>query len=130
MMCSILTVLTSTPASFHVIFYFMAEDLKDNSSLTGTGGSDVYLLAKDLAALGNIVFNVEYRRGNLQDHHYPQQYTSAQDPLANYRGGQDGRGALRYILLTQIDQYQRGITDPFQFDTGKVFIGGASAGAI
>lgn len=84
-------------------------------------------VAVPLAKRGFVVFLCEYRRGTYTDY-FPGSYTSAQQELAIYRAGQDGRGALRSIIQYQRDHHSN--TENFQIDTNNIFIGGQSAGAF
>lgn len=89
----------------------------------------------ELAKRGFVVFNVEYRRGVLVDRTPVNEvllpnieYTSAQQWLALYRAIQDARGAIRSIVLRQLNLSTFG--DPYSIDTAHIFLGGISAGSI
>jgi len=77
-----------------------------------------------LAKRGYVVFNIEYRRGRVKDAVNPN-YRSVQNLAAAYRGCQDERGVIRSIIKRERLQ-----TEPYRIDTNKIFIGGASAGAV
>jgi len=82
-------------------------------------------LCKHFAMRGFVTFNVEYRRGRIKD---TGKYTSVQHVIAMYRGDQDIRGAIRSVIKLQ--RNQKTLKLPFQLDTNRIFIGGASAGAM
>ncbi len=73
------------------------------------------------AERGFITFNVEYRRGTVNQ----PGFVSAEQVLAVYRCFQDARGAIRSAIKRQLNNETN-----FKIDTSKLFIGGSSAGAI
>ena len=77
------------------------------------------------ALRGFVTFNIEYRRGRIKDPNG--KYTSVQQMIAMYKGSQDLRGAIRSIIKMQRNHVALNL--PFQVDTNKIFLGGASAGA-
>jgi len=84
-------------------------------------------LAFKLAQRGFVVFNVEYRRGIVQDAITPT-YTTAQQHLAPYRAAQDIRGFFRSMIKRE--RNKNSFPDDWRIDTNNVFIGGMSAGAF
>ncbi len=83
-------------------------------------------LCSEFAKRGFVAFNVEYRRGRIKDG--DNDYISAQQILATYRACQDARGAIRSIIKRQRNHGD--FNDPYEIDTNRIFIGGASAGAV
>lgn len=81
---------------------------------------------EDFAKLGFVAFNIEYRRGTLND---PSGRISAQAALAVYRACQDVRGAISSIIYRQT---QEGISvdDNYRIDTSRLFLAGKSAGGL
>jgi alpha/beta hydrolase fold len=77
--------------------------------------------ATEFAKRGFIVFNVEYRRGRIEDD--KKKYTSASQMLAAYRGFQDGRGALRTIVARELSK-----STVYRIDLQNIFLAGESAG--
>lgn len=87
---------------------------------------DVDKLCRYFALRGFVTFNIEYRRGRIKDS--ATKYTSVQQMIAMYKGCQDIRGAIRSIIKFQRNHVALNL--PFQIDTNKIFVGGASAGAV
>ncbi|HRI19996.1 MAG TPA: hypothetical protein PLA68_03550 [Panacibacter sp.] len=88
-------------------------------------------LCVKFARRGFITFNCEYRRGrliDLDDTINANGYTSVQQNIAAYKGIQDARGAIRSVITLERNHVSLGL--PFQIDTTKMFIGGASAGGV
>lgn len=73
----------------------------------------------ELARRGFVVFNVEYRRGNVSDPDAGRK--SASYILSMYRGFQDLRGAIRSAIKMQSEN----LFPQFTFDTSYIFLGGA-----
>jgi len=83
-------------------------------------------LAKEFSRRGFITFNVEYRRGKLEDG----ANTSVQDMLATYRGQQDARGVIRSIVKKQLDDIANSNSWDYLINLEQIFVGGASAGGV
>lgn len=84
-----------------------------------SGAQDV---CTEFAQRGYVAFNVEYRRGRIED---PQnKFTSASHWLSFYRALQDSKGAIRTIVARENAKSQ-----PYRIDTSKIFVGGSSSGA-
>jgi hypothetical protein len=92
---------------------------------------DMKTLCVDFAKHGFVVFNVEYRRGRVLDlvPPPPSIYTSVQQEAAAYRAIQDVRGAIRSIILRQIN-HSLFSQDQYQIDINNIFVGGNSAGSV
>ena len=86
-------------------------------------------VCQEMAKRGFVTFRIEYRRGRELDI-LNTAYTSVQQESALYRGAQDIRGALRYIIYRQLYHNSQFSSDPYQIDYTKIFLGGNSAGAV
>jgi len=83
-------------------------------------------LCRLFAKRGFVTFKLEYRRGRIKD---PiAKYTSVQQMIAMYKSCQDMRGAIRSIIKLQRNHSALHLR--YQVDTNKIFLGGASAGAV
>ena len=84
-----------------------------------SGAQDV---CTEFAQRGYVAFNIEYRRGRIED---PQKkFTSASHWLSFYRALQDSKGAIRTIVARENAR-----TEAYRIDTSKIFVGGSSSGA-
>jgi dienelactone hydrolase len=101
------------------IIFFHGGGLSDCSNL-GQAGAKTYCL--EFAKRGFVAFNVEYRRGRIED--VQKKFTSASQILAAYRAVQDARGALRSIVQRELDK-----STPYRIDPHNLFLAGASSGA-
>lgn len=106
-----------------VVILFHAGGFSDCSQLNYENDLCVMLARK-----GFIVVNVEYRRGRIKDDDPSSKYTSVQQVMANYKAFQDGRGAVRTVILDQRNIAENHI--PYIIDTSKIFIAGHSAGGM
>jgi len=77
----------------------------------------------EFAKRGFVVFNVEYRRGKMEDS--IGKYTSASRFLALYRSIQDARGAIRTIVSRELSK-----VTPYRINVHHIFLGGPSSGAV
>jgi acetyl esterase/lipase len=100
------------------IIFFHGGGLSDCSDFD-QGGVQTYCI--EFAKRGFVAFNVEYRRGRIED--VEKKFTSASQILAAYRAVQDARGALRSIVQRELDK-----STPYRIDPDNIFLGGASAG--
>jgi len=77
----------------------------------------------EFAKRGFVVFNVEYRKGKVEDS--IGKYTSASRFLALYRSIQDARGAIRTIVSRELSK-----VTPYRINVHRIFLGGPSSGAV
>ena len=77
----------------------------------------------EFAKRGFVVFNVEYRKGKVEDS--IGKYTSASRFLALYRSIQDARGAIRTIVSRELSK-----VTPYRINVRRIFLGGPSSGAV
>ena len=77
----------------------------------------------EFAKRGFVVFNVEYRKGKVEDNNG--KYTSASRFLALYRSIQDARGAIRTIVSRELSK-----VTPYRINVRRIFLGGPSSGAV
>src|SRR3954471_788244 len=77
----------------------------------------------EFAKRGFVVFNVEYRRGKVED--INTKYTSASRWLALYRSIQDVRGAIRTIVSRESNK-----VTPYRINVRHIFLGGPSSGSV
>ena len=77
----------------------------------------------EFAKRGFVVFNVEYRKGKVEDNNG--KYTSASRFLALYRSIQDARGAIRTIVSRELSK-----VTPYRINVHRIFLGGPSSGAV
>jgi poly(3-hydroxybutyrate) depolymerase len=77
----------------------------------------------EFAKRGFVVFNVEYRKGKVEDN--IGKYTSASRFLALYRSIQDARGAIRTIVSRELSK-----VTPYRINVHRIFLGGPSSGAV
>jgi Secretion system C-terminal sorting domain/alpha/beta hydrolase fold len=96
------------------------------SGCSSMNTNSIDTLCKLFAQRGFVTFNIEYRRGRIKD--TIPKYTSVQHMISMYRGCQDLRGAIRSIIKLQRNYSTLKL--PFIIDTNKIFLGGASAGAV
>jgi len=71
----------------------------------------------EFAKRGFVVFNVEYRKGKVEDNNG--KYTSASRFLALYRSIQDARGAIRTIVSRELSK-----VTPYRINVHRIFLGG------
>jgi|GEM_PF-1678340 len=106
-----------------VVFLFHAGGFSDCSQLNYEDD-----FCRMIARKGFIVINVEYRRGRIKDTSFGGKYTAVQQSMANYRAFQDGRGAIRTVILDQRNIATNHL--PYRIDTSNVNIAGQSAGGM
>jgi poly(3-hydroxybutyrate) depolymerase len=100
------------------IIFFHGGGLSDCSDLDQSG---VQTYCIEFAKRGYVAFNVEYRRGRIED--IEKKFTSASQILAAYRAVQDARGAVRSIVQRELDK-----STQYRIDPNNIFLAGASAG--
>ncbi len=88
-------------------------------------GSQLQLLCRSFAKRGFIAITMDYRLGVLLTPPPNQNSYSVQQMLGIWRAGQDARGCLRSIIKREI-----AAQEPYRIDTGKIYIGGNSAGSV
>jgi len=77
----------------------------------------------EFAKRGFVVFNVEYRRGKVED--VNKKYTSASRFLALYRSIQDARGAIRTIVSRELNK-----VTSYRINVQHLFLAGPSSGSV
>ncbi|MFZ1799469.1 MAG: alpha/beta hydrolase [Chitinophagaceae bacterium] len=112
-----------TSCPLPVVILFHAGGFSDCSQLNYENDLCVMLARK-----GFIVVNVEYRRGRIKDLDLNGKYTSVQQVMANLKAFQDGRGAVRTVILDQRNIALNHL--PYKIDTSEIFIAGQSAGGM
>lgn len=105
------------------LIFSHAGGFSDCSNFTG---SSLDSLCSFFAMRGFVTYKIEYRRGLIKDPN--SKYTSIQQLIAMYRSTQDLRGAIRSVVKFQRNHIALNL--PFQIDTTKIFLAGASAGAV
>ncbi|CAN5658573.1 hypothetical protein BH10BAC2_BH10BAC2_01520 [soil metagenome] len=105
------------------LIFSHAGGFSDCSNYTG---SSIDSLCSFFAMRGFVTFKVEYRRGLIKDPN--SKYTSVQQLIAMYRSCQDLRGAIRSVVKFQRNHVMLNL--PYEIDTIKIFLAGASAGAV
>ena len=112
-----------TSCPLPVVILFHAGGFSDCSQLNYE--NDLCIM---IARKGFVVINVEYRRGRIKDDDPSSKYTSVQQIMANVRAFQDGRGAIRTVILDQRNIAVNHL--PYKIDTSQIFIAGQSAGGM
>jgi acetyl esterase/lipase len=102
------------------IIFFHGGGLSDCTNFNHSEGGSTYCI--EFAKRGFVAFNVEYRRGRVDDPVH--KYTSASDILAFYRAIQDGKGAIRTIVERELNR-----AEPYRIAVQNIFLAGASSGA-
>lgn len=86
-------------------------------------GTETQTYCMEFAKRGFVVFNVEYRRGKVEDS--IGRFTSASRLLALYRSIQDARGAIRTIVSKELSK-----ATTYRINVRRIFLGGPSSGAV
>ncbi len=115
---------TSSPPMLPAIFFFHPGGFSDCSYKDLSG---IKNMCTEFAWRGFVCFNVEYRRGILQDLSIPMNKTTAQQEMAIYRACQDARGAIRTVFQRQDEGWDNNL---YQIDKSQIFLAGMSAGGL